>query len=223
MPDHLSPSSIGLYQECERCFWLKMNEGVRRPSGPFPSLPSGMDRILKEHFDRYRAEGEQPPELAGTSIDAVPYPDAGFVEACRDWKSEPVYEDAETGVVLKGGVDELLETEDGDIIVLDYKTRGWPPRDDTTEYYVDQLNLYNLILRENGHDTADVSLLLYYYPDTVREDGDVVFHTQPDTVPVDIEGAKDLVRDAVEVMEGDIPEHSDDCDFCDWNVIDHDS
>lgn len=198
-----------------------MNEGVRRPSGPFPSLPSGMDRILKEHFDRYRAAGEQPPELDGTSIDAVPYPDAEFVEACRDWKREPVYEDEETGVVLKGAVDELLETEEGEILVLDYKTRGWPPRDDTTDYYVDQLNLYNLILRENGHATADVSLLLYYYPDRVREDGDVVFHTEPDTVPVDVEGARELVRDAVATMEGPLPEHDPDCDFCDWNVTDH--
>jgi len=53
---HLSPSRLNLFRECERCFWLRSNKDVKRPSGPFPSLPSGMDRIIKQHFDRHRSE-----------------------------------------------------------------------------------------------------------------------------------------------------------------------
>ena len=29
----------------------------------FPTLPGGMDKILKVHFDKFRDKGELPPEL----------------------------------------------------------------------------------------------------------------------------------------------------------------
>ncbi len=45
----LSPSSINLFLECPRCFWLQLVKKITRPQGAFPSLPSGMDRILKQH------------------------------------------------------------------------------------------------------------------------------------------------------------------------------
>lgn len=37
--------------------------GMGHPSTIFPSLPSGMDRILKAHFDSFRAKARLPPEL----------------------------------------------------------------------------------------------------------------------------------------------------------------
>jgi len=53
----LSPSKLNLFLECSLCFWLN-EQGIHRPSGPFPSLPGGMDRKLKIYFDRYRTEGK---------------------------------------------------------------------------------------------------------------------------------------------------------------------
>ncbi len=49
----LSPSSLNLMQDCPRCFWLTQHKVWKRPAGIFPSLPSGMDRILKIHFDKF--------------------------------------------------------------------------------------------------------------------------------------------------------------------------
>lgn len=49
----LSPSSLNLMLECPRCFWLQLVKKEKRPDTPFPSLPSGMDKVLKEHFDRF--------------------------------------------------------------------------------------------------------------------------------------------------------------------------
>src|SRR3989344_2059764 len=59
----LSPSSLSLMQECPRCFWLIHHKIWKRPTGIFPSLPSGMDKILKEHFDRFMEKGILPPEI----------------------------------------------------------------------------------------------------------------------------------------------------------------
>jgi len=47
----ISPSTINLMLECPRCFWLQIVKNIKRPAGIFPSLPSGMDKILKVHFD----------------------------------------------------------------------------------------------------------------------------------------------------------------------------
>ncbi|MEK6812320.1 MAG: hypothetical protein AABX76_02065, partial [Nanoarchaeota archaeon] len=63
MPFKLSPSSLNLMKECPRCFWLDKHNVWKRPSGIFPSLPSGMDKILKVHFNKFRDKGELPPEL----------------------------------------------------------------------------------------------------------------------------------------------------------------
>ena len=59
----LSPSQLNLFKECPRCFWLHHHKVWKRPAGIFPSLPSGMDRILKAHFDKFMEKGQMPPAV----------------------------------------------------------------------------------------------------------------------------------------------------------------
>lgn len=211
----LSPSRLGLFDECPRCFWLAVTEGLRRPSGPFPSLPSGMDREIKAHFDRHRARRQLPPELDGR-VDERLVDDQPFLERVRDWRREPRLVDEPRGVVLRGAVDDLLQTADGQLVVIDYKTRGYPPKGDgAPDYYRRQLNCYNLLLRETGHPTADHAYLLYYYPDRV-DGGDVTFHTDLVAVPVDVGAARTLLERAVETLDGGRPDAGGDCEFCEW-------
>ena len=54
---------MNLFLECPRCFYLSIVKGIKRPSSIFPSLPSGMDKVLKEHFDRFMEKGKLPPEI----------------------------------------------------------------------------------------------------------------------------------------------------------------
>lgn len=211
---------MNLFIECKRCFWLRVNDKIKRPSGPFPSLPSGVDKEVKNHFDRFRGKEEAPPEIRDRDLEL--FGDQNFLEKARSWKTEPKWRDPETGAKLRGGVDDLLRDGE-DIVVLDYKTRGYEPKQDkgAPDYYRRQVNLYNLILRENGYQTADYGLILYFYPDTINDDGEFIFHTELREIEVDIDRAKKLVRDAVDTLNGSIPEHSDDCDFCNWNASEH--
>ncbi len=213
----LSPSRMNLFFECPRCFWLRVKKGIERPSGPFPSLPSGVDERIKNHFDRYRANGGLPPELEEVNGELELLKDQEFLEKARSWRTEPKWHDNETGAVLRGGVDDLLKSGEK-IVVLDYKTRGYPPKGNNgaPHYYRRQVNLYNLILRENGYETADYGLILYYYPDRILENGDFLFHNEIRKTEVDAGKARKLVRDAVETLEGEIPEHSEDCDYSEW-------
>jgi len=137
-----SPSSLKLLRECPRCFWLHFH-GKKRPASIFPSLPGGMDKVLKEHFDRFRMQGTLPPEL---KVDAQLYPDQAQLDIWRNWRTGlSVTKGAHA---LSGAVDELLLV-DGKIVVLDYKTRGYPVKEETPGFSQDQLDLYTY-LRERA-------------------------------------------------------------------------
>jgi CRISPR/Cas system-associated exonuclease Cas4 (RecB family) len=217
----LSPSRMNLFFECERCFWLRVNKKINRPSGPFPSLPSGVDQKVKNHFDRFRQKDESPPELE--DLDLTLLEDSQFLQKARSWRTEPKLRLNELNAILRGGVDDLLEDQSGNIVVMDYKTRGYPPKEDSgaPDYYRRQVNLYNLILRENGYKTKEYGLILYFYPEKFTESGGFLFHTEIRKVDVDMEKARKMVEDAVNTLEGEIPEHSENCDFCEWNLEEH--
>lgn len=212
----LSPSRLGLFAECARCFWLAEREGLRRPRRPFPSLPSGMDREIRAHFDRQRARGELPPALDGR-VDERLYPGQAFLDGARDWRAAPRLVDEALGAVLRGGVDDLLETDDGQLVVLDYKTRGTPPPGDgAPRYYRRQLSLYHLLLEAAGHPTADHAYLLYYHPEGVTGGGTVTFGTDLVRVEVDVAAARRLLEEAVAALDGTLPRPGSDCEFCEW-------
>jgi hypothetical protein len=151
----LSPSSLNLMHECPRCFWLTQHKVWKRPAGIFPSLPSGMDRILKIHFDKFRDKKELPPELCnnGECTNMKLFDDK---EKLKIWQSnfKGVFWKDKKGNELHGAVDNIL-VKGKKLIVLDYKTRGYAVKEDTAEHYRLQQNIYNFLLRKNGYQTED--------------------------------------------------------------------
>ncbi len=212
----LSPSSINLMLDCPRCFWLHLVRKIRRPSGPFPSLPSGMDKILKEHFDRFMERGGFPPELREQDgIDGCSlFNDKEKLEIWRNNFRGIQYLDEESGVLLRGAVDNIL-VKGEKLIVLDYKTRGYPLKDNTHEYYQTQMDLYNLLLRKNGYQTEDYAYLLFYYPNQVTETGEVIFNTKLIKLPTYPESGEEIFKKAVALLQLEEPPEPDpDCAFC---------
>jgi len=213
MPYKFSPSSLSLLKECPRCFWLHFNRNIKRPSDIFPSLPSGMDKILKAHFDAFRDKGELPPELK--SLEGVRlFDDASLLDAWRSNFKGIQWTDKE-GNLFKGAVDNIL-VKGKKLIVLDYKTRGFPLKDDTASHYQDQLDIYNFLFRKNGFKTCDYSYLLFYHPKHVTPNGDICFHTDLVKMKVDVKNAERIFNDAVKVLSSDIPKASEECGYCEW-------
>lgn len=212
MPTYkLSPSSLNLLKECPRCFWLQHNKQIKRPDSIFPSLPSGMDRTLKDYFDSFRDKGEVPPEL--NSLKGIKlFEDAELLSVWRNnlrgiqWKDDK-------GNLFRGAVDNLLK-KDGKIIVLDYKTRGFPLKDDTAQHYQDQLDIYNFLLRKNNYETEDYAYLLFYHPDKIDENGRVLFHKDLVKMNIDVKNAEKIFDNAIKVLSGEIPEAKEECGFC---------
>lgn len=213
MPFKLSPSCLSLMKECPRCFWLHLVKNIKRPCGIFPSLPSGMDRILKAHFDAFMDKKMLPPELKACRGYSL-FDDKGLLDVWRNNFKGIEFKDA-SGNVLRGAVDNIL-VHGKKLVVLDYKTRGFPLKEDTAAHYQDQLNIYNFLLRKNGYLTEDYSFLLFYHPSFVNTDGSVVFHTDLVKMKIDVNNAEKLFKKAIKLLEGEIPKASSECEWCGW-------
>jgi hypothetical protein len=209
-----SPSILSLLKECPRCFWLAFNKDIKRPTGIFPSLPSGMDKILKEHFDFFMEKGELPPEFKDCNDDCKLFDDKELLKAWRSNFKGIQWTDKE-GNLFKGAIDNLL-VKGKKFVVLDYKTRGFPLKDDTADHYQDQLDIYNLLFRKNGYETEDYAYLLFYHPNKVNGNGDVVFNTYLIKMKINIKNAESIFKKALDILSKEMPAPSEECEFCKW-------
>ena len=208
----LSPSALNLMKECPRCFWLTQRKVWKRPSGIFPSLPSGMDKILKKHFDNFRDKGELPPELCNNNHceDMKLFDNDSQLKVWQNNRKGIEFTD-EDGNILKGSVDNIL-VKGKKLIVLDYKTRGYGLKEDTHKSYQNQLDTYNFLLRKNGYETEDYGFLLFYVPTSVATSGEVIFDTTLLKIPTNPRNAEKIFQDAIRLLNSDCPSKT--CEWC---------
>ena len=208
----LSPSSLNLMQECPRCFWLEKNNVWKRPMGIFPSLPSGMDRILKVHFDKFRDRGLLPPEICNdTNCTGMKlFNDKELLKTWQNNRKGISFTD-ENGNILSGAVDNILQ-KGIKLVVLDYKTRGYGLKEDTHEHYKFQLDVYNFLLRKNGYETEDFAFLLFYVPREVTETGEVIFDTTLKKMNINIKNAENMWKKALIILNSECPDKG--CNWC---------
>ena len=210
----LSPSTLNLFLECPRCFWLQFNKEIQRPRGIFPSLPGGMDRVIKEYYNGYRKMKRLPPELEG-KVEGLLFPEEALLEEWRDWRKGLSYEDKTLDVVLRGALDECL-VKDEFYIPLDYKTKGSAPnQQDSEKYYQNQLDCYCLLLELNKRPTCSLGYLVYYYPGKVEKNGVVQFKVEPIKMETEPFRAKETLEKAVKLLKGPLPS-SEGCDYCEY-------
>jgi hypothetical protein len=208
----LSPSALNLMKECSRCFWLDKHKVWSRPNGAFPSLPSGMDGILKTHFDKFSNRNLLPPELCNHSHcqEMKLFNNHELLKVWRNNLKGIRWEDKE-GNILFGAVDNIL-IKGKKLIVLDYKTRGYALKEDTAEHYQNQLDIYNFLLRKNGYETEDYAFLLFYIPKHVQETGEVVFDTNLVKMKVNPQNGEDLFKKALKLLNEECPKKA--CEWC---------
>jgi len=208
----LSPSALNLMKECPRCFWLTQHKVWKRPAGIFPSLPSGMDGVLKKHFDKFMEKGELPPELCEnqTCKGMKLFDDKDLLKIWRSNFKGIQWTDKE-GNLLRGAVDNILVKGDK-LIVLDYKTRGFPLKEDTAAHYQSQMDIYNFLLRKNKYKTEDFAFLIFYVPKEVTETGEVIFDTELVKMNSMPSEAEKLFTKAIKLLNGECPK--DTCEWC---------
>ena len=115
-----------------------------------------------------------------------------------------------------GALDDCL-IHDKHYLPLDYKTRGYPIKEDTADYYQHQLDLYTFLLQENGYETEGCAYLVFYHPLEHNDGGQVTFHLHPVAVETDRRRALKLLRDAAAVLGSEsCPAASSECGYCTW-------
>lgn len=212
----LSPSALNLFRDCPRCFWLEKVKGIKRPRGIFPSLPAGMDRVIKTYFDAFRKKGAMPPEFAVDGFkDVQLYSNQPQLDLWREWRTGPRLTEPD-GSELFGAIDDLM-VRDGKHIPFDYKTKGSPTTpEDAEKYYQNQIDCYALLLERSGLPQAGIGYLLYYSPKQVSEKGWVNFTLQAIRLETKPERALQTFRSAAELLRGDLPPVNGKCEYCTW-------
>ena len=208
----LSPSKLNLFLECPLCFWLN-EQGVHRPAGPFPSLPSGMDLAIKRYFDGYRAKGQLPPELKG-KVEGKLFDDLNLLNVWRNNRKGLSWTD-DDGNILMGAIDDCL-IDGKNFIVVDFKTRGFELKEDSTSYYQNQLDCYALLLEKNGMKHPGFAYLIYFIPLEIKEHGEVKFDIQIKKMHVDSQRALKTFNNALKLLKGKRPTKHSECKFCAW-------
>lgn len=216
MEHRLSTHTLNILKDCERCFWLWIKKDIKRPRGIFPSLPNGMDSVLKKYFDGYRAKGELPPETKKELSNFKLWPDQKDMDKWRDWRSGLTYK-SPSGITLIGALDDLVVDKKDIASPFDYKTRGYPPKSiiDSEQYYGLQLSVYSLLLKVNKFDVSGSGYLAYYWPEQIGSGGMIQFNNKMVKIPADPQQAIELCVKAIELLKSSKPPAPNPaCEYC---------
>ncbi len=131
----LSPSDLTfLWDECQRCFYLKVVYNFNRPSMAFPKIFSTIDLLMKNFFYELPSN-EISPELP-----------PGKVAYTSKWVySKPIsLPHRKTSCYIRGIFDTVLQFNDGSYAVVDFKTTT--PKTEHIDFYSRQLHAYSFAL-----------------------------------------------------------------------------
>ena len=210
----LSASKLNLLRECRRCFYDANVFKIERPRGIFPSLPNGVDRVMKEYIDSYRETKRLPPELEHLTGCQL-WGNLDSIKKLRHWRSglKATLTIGGQTVSIIGALDDLIVEADGTHSPYDTKTKGDLPKDDGSQYYQGQQDIYGLLLDDNGFPISGKGYLHYWYP-VVAEGDRMTFKDAFYTVSVDHERAKNEIEEAVGLLSGGQPDWNDACEYC---------
>lgn len=230
----LSASSLSVFKDCPRCFFNDKVRGIKQPRGIFPSLPGGMDRLLKDRYDSFRVRKILPPELREHFQGSILFQDQIQLRKWQNWRQGLRMKIGD--VTLTGAIDELIDNQDASFTIFDYKTRGAAPKEGASEqYYGSQMDIYDLLLGDAGIPTTGEAYLGYWWPcshgmeqerhmkfpmETTNEGiayseiVDVAFYTNLIKVKTSAERARDLVLRAADCLQNTEPAGSPDCPYC---------
>ena len=113
----LSPSDFAfLWEQCKRCFYLKVARNIRQPSMPMAAIFKKLEALQMGFYDGKR------------TTDLLPDLPPGVIRCGeRTVESEPVEIEGQAPWFIYGKIDSLVEFDDGSWGILDFKTTTISP------------------------------------------------------------------------------------------------
>src|SRR4030067_3489437 len=198
----LTPSDFAyLYQDCKRCYYLKVKQNIVQPSMPMPGIFGAINTRLQGALigqDLQTLAPELPPGKVVSQEGFVAFVVIPGIQ-----------------VFLKGKYDLLVKRPDGTDLVVDFKLSQ--PIGDKVEKYKTQLGAYHYMLTQPaaGPALAISQLgLISMYPTTVKiNQGQATLTFPPKwlAVPIDEAGFITFIKGIDQVLAGPLPPVSPRC------------
>jgi ADP-ribose pyrophosphatase YjhB (NUDIX family) len=220
-PFKLSRTGLELFRDCPRCFYLHKRLGIGRPRGfPF-NINSAVDSLLKREFDIYREQAKPHPLMTAAGVDAVPFSHPDLAKWRHNFTGIR-HQHKASGLLLYGAVDDLWESADGELIVVDYKATSKKDEITTLDQewhgvYKRQLEIYQWLLRRNGFRVSSRAWWVYANGDASAERFDQTLRFRMTLIPYDgddswVEGH--VLRAKACLSAHAPPPPADDCELC---------
>ena len=220
-PFTVSRSGIDLFVRCPRCFYIDKRLGTANPPGfPF-SLNSAVDALLKKEFDAHRAKGLPHPLMKAYGVDAVPMAHEEL-DAWRDSLRRGIkYLHEPTNLIIRGGVDDVWISPQGELIIADYKATSKNKEvtldAEWQDGYKRQMEIYQWLFRRNGFKVSDTGYFVYCNGNADKEAFDAKLEFDIKLIPYKgndgwVEGVIFDLHDCL--MSETLPKSGDACDYC---------
>lgn len=209
----LNPSDFAfLWQECKRCFYLKVVRGFPRPRIVLPRIFNVIDSTMKEHFAG-KTTGEQMPFLP-----------PGLVDNGTEWvESIPLtIPGVASTFTIRGKIDTLIRFDNGTYGVIDFKTSGVTSR--TGSSYSHQLHAYATALENAASGNLSLSPvttlgLVVFEPNEFStnksRDASLRGEVKWVHIPRDDAAFKSFVAQVIAVLDSPSPpENAPTCEWC---------
>jgi CRISPR/Cas system-associated exonuclease Cas4 (RecB family) len=218
----LSRSKIDFYIECPRCFYIDNKLGTKRPGMPSFTLNIAVDALFKKEFDSYRNTGKAHPLMTEYSIDAVPLQHEDL-KVWQDPFEGIMHQDAETKLLVSGGVDDIWQHKNGELIVVDYKATSKEGTIETLsdssweEQYKRQIGVYQWLLEKNGFAVSKTGYFVYANALQTAEkfDNTLIFETTIIPCTGDTSWIEPLLIEIKTCLDSDTyPASGENCEYC---------
>lgn len=219
-PFNISRSKIDDFLRCPRCFYMDRRLGVAKPDTPSFQLNKAVDELVKREFDEYRAKGEPHPIMKAAKIDAVPFAHAEL-DTWRDPFKGIRHHHKETNFMVFGGIDDVWQRPDGELIVLDYKAT-WKAEqvtldDEWKDGWKRQLEVYQWLFRKNGFRVSNLGYFISFNAIVDEKAFNNQLRFTPTLLPYEGNDSwiEPTLREARDLLAADkIPDPHPDCDYC---------
>jgi len=222
-PYRISRSKIDLFLNCPKCFYLDRRLGVPQPpSFPF-NLNSAVDKLLKKEFDIYRAKAQAHPLMKEAGLDAIPFNHPRMNEWRNALSGGITYAYPSTNLLLTGGVDDVWQNKQKELIIVDYKATSKDGEmgidADWQIGYRRQMEIYQWLFRKNGFKVNKLGYFVYCNGLTDRDAFNNKLDFEISLIPY--QGDDSWVDDAIKglyacLQSDEMPKSGDDCQFCQY-------
>ena len=233
-PFELSRSKVDLFLQCPKCFYIDRSEKHRiaRPSGPMSYIPTAIDLLLKEDFDKHRNDQTVHPYCSDNNINLIPFQH----DEIKDWQNNRKgirYHDINTNFILYGAIDDCWVDDKEKLFVADYKTTTVSYDKKTKEplpasldekgaphkyWYKKQVEFYQWLFTQKGFEVSSTSYFVFcsaFYKNIENFNEELKFKIELLSYEGDFSWVDDTIINIKNTLESeDAPDSDPNCKHC---------